>query len=142
MSLSQVGWTTAIVSCMASRSVKFQNYRWYRTLLLALLLTLLILPYNSCTAKTSLATCRIKRLQFKILLLTFKAIHGLSPPYISELITVKPESTYSLRSNNSTLLRPPTQKLLPTLGARSFAAAAPALWNKLPADIRNVASFK
>ena len=32
----------------------------------------------------------IKRIQFKILLLTFKAIHGLSPPYIRELITVKP----------------------------------------------------
>ena len=43
------------------------------------------------------------------------------------------------------LLLPPTQKMLPTLGARSFAAAAaPALWNKVskvPADIRNVASL-
>ena len=33
------------------------------------------------------------------------------------------------------------QKMLPTLGAFSFAAAAPALWNKLPADVRNVASL-
>ena len=44
------------------------------------------------------------------------------------------------------LLLPPTTKMLPTLGARSFAAAAaaPALWNKVskvPADIRNVASL-
>ena len=86
----------------------------------------------------------VKQIQFKILLLTscFKAIHGLSPPYISELITVKPKSTYGLRSNNSTPLQPPTQKMLAKLGARSFAAAAPALWNKLPADIRNVASLK
>ena len=83
----------------------------------------------------------VKQIQFKILLLTFKAIHGLSPPYISELITVKPKSTYGRRSNISTLLLPPTQKMLPTLGARSFAAAAPALWNKLPADFRNVASL-
>ena len=85
----------------------------------------------------------VKRIQFKILLLSFKAIHdhGLSPPYISDLITVKPKSTYGLHSNNSTLLLPPTQEMLPTLGARSFAAAAPALWNKLPADIRNVASL-
>ena len=83
----------------------------------------------------------VKRIQFKILLLTFKAIHGLSPPYINELITVKPKSTYGLRSNISTLLLPPTQKMLPTLGACSFAAAAPALWNKLPAHIRNVASL-
>ncbi|CAH3189218.1 unnamed protein product [Porites evermanni] len=83
----------------------------------------------------------VKQIQFKILLLTFKAIHGLSPPYISKLITVKPKSTYGRRSNISTLLLPPTQKMLPTLGARSFAAAAPALWNKLPAHIRNVASL-
>ena len=39
----------------------------------------------------------VKRIQFKILLLTFKAIHGPSPPYISELITVKPKSTYGLK---------------------------------------------
>ena len=83
----------------------------------------------------------VKRIQFKILLLTFKAIYGLSPPYISERITVKPKSTHGFRSNNSTLLLPPIQKMLPTLGARFFAAAAPALWNKLPADIRNVASL-
>ena len=75
------------------------------------------------------------------MLLTFKAIHGLSPPYISELITVKPKSTYGLRSNNSTLLLPPTQKMLATVGAHSFGAAAPVLWNKLPADIRSVASL-
>ena len=80
-------------------------------------------------------------IQFKILLLTFKAIHSLSPSYIGELTSVKPKSTYGLRSNNSTLLLPPTQKMLPTLGARFFAAAAPVLWNKLPADIRNVASL-
>ena len=83
----------------------------------------------------------VKRIQFKILLLTFKVIYGLTPPYISELITVKSKSTHGLRSNNSTLLLPPTQKMLPTRAARSFAAAAPALWNKLPAYIRNVASL-
>ena len=79
----------------------------------------------------------IKRIQFKILLLTFKAIHGLSPPYISELITVKPKSIYGLHSNNSNLLLPPVEKMLPTLGARSFAV----LWNRLPSDITNVPSL-
>ena len=83
----------------------------------------------------------VKRIQFKMLLLTFKPIHGLSPPYISELFTAKLKSTYGLRSNNSTLPLPPTQKMLPILGARSFAAAVPALWNKLPADVRKVASL-
>ena len=141
MRLSQVGWTIGIVSCMASRRLKFQNYREYRTLPLALLLDLSKFCHITPVLWQLHWLPVVKRIQFKILLLTFKAIHGLSPPYISELITVKPKSTYGLRSNISTLLLPPTQKMLPTLGARSFAAAAPALWNKLPADIRNVASL-
>lgn len=29
------------------------------------------------------------RIQFKILILLFKAVHGLAPPYISNLITVR-----------------------------------------------------
>jgi len=47
------------------------------------------------------------RIHFKILLLVFKAIHGLAPPYISDLRTVKPKSSYDLRSNSSLLLEPP-----------------------------------
>ena len=40
-------------------------------------------------------------IDFKVLLLTFKSIHGLAPPYISERIPVKDMSgRYSLRSNN------------------------------------------
>jgi len=37
------------------------------------------------------------RIQFKILILVFKAIHRLAPPYISDLITVKPKFSYNLR---------------------------------------------
>ena len=81
------------------------------------------------------------RIQFKILLLTFEALHGLSPPYISELITVKLKSILTVSVQTTVLLLPPVQQMLPTLGARSFAAAAPALWNKLPADVGNVASL-
>ena len=74
-----------------------------------------------------------KGIQFKILLLTFKAIHGLCQTQIY--------GQYSAATYSTLLLRP-MQKMLPTLGACSFAtAAAPALWNKLPADVRNVASL-
>ena len=85
----------------------------------------------------------VKCFQFKILLLTFKSIHGLFSPYISQLINVQPKSSYSLRSNNNTVLQYPQQKTLPlaTLGARSFAVNAAPLWNKLPAAIRNAASL-
>ena len=68
------------------------------------------------------------RVHFKILILTFKAIHGLAPKYIIELINIKPRSIYNLRSNQSLLLDPPKGKMLVTLGDRSFSAAAPYLW--------------
>ena len=60
------------------------------------------------------------RIYFKILILVFKAIHGLSLPYISDLNSVKPKSSYNLRSNSSLLLEPPKEKMLSTLGDRSF----------------------
>ena len=39
------------------------------------------------------------RIMFKIVVFTFKAIHGSAPTYISQLIRLKPKSTYMLRSN-------------------------------------------
>ena len=67
------------------------------------------------------------RIHFKILVLAFKAIHGLAPPYITGLISVRPNFSYNLRSNSSLLLEPPKEKMLATctLGARSFYAAVP-----------------
>ena len=56
------------------------------------------------------------RIQFKILILVFKAIHGLEPPYISDSITVKPKCSYNLRSNSSLLLEPPKEKMHSTPG--------------------------
>ena len=80
-------------------------------------------------------------IQFKILLLTFKAIHGFSPPYVSELITVKPKSTYDLRLSAATSY---TENAAFTW-CSPLCCCCHVLWNKLPADIRNVAflnSFK
>ena len=47
------------------------------------------------------------RIHFKILLLAFKAIHGLAPAYISNLLVIKRKSSYNLRSNSGILLEPP-----------------------------------
>ena len=81
------------------------------------------------------------RIHFKILILTFKSIYALCPSYISDLITIKSKSTYSLRSNDSLYLEFPKGNMLPTLGARSFHAAAPELWNSFPAEIRDIKSL-
>ena len=70
------------------------------------------------------------RISFKILILTFKAIYNMSPSYISNLVSIKSCSAYSLRSNSSLFLDRPKGCMLSTLGARSFYAAAPTLWNR------------
>ena len=41
----------------------------------------------------------LARIHFKILLLAFKAIHGLAPGYISNLLVIKLKSSYNLRSS-------------------------------------------
>ena len=79
------------------------------------------------------------RIQFKILLITFKAIHGLAPKYLHDLLTFK-SSLYNL----SILLSMPVARSK-TLGDRAFMVAAPRLWNSLPKGlhaITNVNSFK
>ena len=83
------------------------------------------------------------RIEFKILLITFKAIHGLAPKYLSDLLTFK-SSLYNLRSSGSILLSMPAVRLK-TLGDRAFMVAAPTLCNSLPKELRaitNVSSFK
>ena len=82
------------------------------------------------------------RINFKILLITYKALHGLAPNYTTELITVKPLSRCNLRSDGALFLQRPTIKGLATLGDRSFALAAPTLWNELSTEIRHANSLR
>ena len=85
------------------------------------------------------------RINFKILLLTFKALHGIAPSYISDLIKVKHNTRYSLRSNEGVCLMHPKGRMKKSFRDRSFSMAAPTLWNNLPASLcsmSNISSFK
>ena len=80
-----------------------------------------------------------QRIIFKILLITYRAIHDMAPLYIQELVTLKSSSNlrYRLRSSEDRLLlRVPSSKSKITLGDRAFMFAAPKLWNALPISIR------
>ena len=81
------------------------------------------------------------RIQFKILMITLKAIHAITPSYLSNLICIRLSSRYSLRNNDTKFLERPKGVMRTTLGARSFHASAPALWNSLPAHIRMIDSL-
>ena len=80
------------------------------------------------------------RIDYKILLSTFKCLYGLAPTYLSDLISIKPNSLYHLRSTGKLLLDHPKGEILTTLGARSFSAA-PKLWNGLPVELRQATSL-
>ena len=75
------------------------------------------------------------RILFKLLVLTFKCIHGDAPTYLSNLITIKPISTFGLRSNEMPYLLQEVRSKLVNAGDRSFAIAAPSEWDKLPSEI-------
>ena len=66
------------------------------------------------------------RIYFEIILITYKlkALHGTAPKYICDLITLKPNSSYGLRSNDDYMLKPLAVKMLPTLGDRALASVA------------------
>jgi hypothetical protein len=84
-----------------------------------------------------------ERIVYKVLLITYKALHGEAPQYISQLITPYVPSRH-LRSSSRNLLEVVRVKTK-LYGARSFAAAAPVMWNSLPCHIRdcdNINVFK
>ena len=77
------------------------------------------------------------RINFKILLLTFKAIHELALSYINDLVKINSlNSRDKLRSNDGILLSHPNFKTSTTLGDHAFVASALKLWNDLLLEIR------
>ena len=79
-----------------------------------------------------------QRITFKIAVITFKALHGSAPDYITELI--KPYSpSRSLQSSNKLLFK--RRFNLMAHGGRSFTMATPSVWNTLPLELRSCCSL-
>ena len=79
------------------------------------------------------------RIIFKVLLITFKIIHGLCPAYLSSLLQLY-QPQRSLRSSSKLLFTVPTVNFV-TYGERAFSFSAPILWNNLPDPIKNTTSL-
>ena len=83
------------------------------------------------------------RFNFKILFLTFKALHSSAPSYLSSLLQPYTPAR-SLRSQQQHLLLVPKTRTQ-YYGDRSFVNTAATLWNQLPIALRTaptVTSFK
>ena len=78
-----------------------------------------------------------------MLLLTYTALHDLSPEYMSELLH-KPKYTHNLRSQSQYLLSVLKSRTV-TYGDRAFSVCTPKLWNDLLFQLRissNIQAFK
>ena len=77
-------------------------------------------------------------IKFKIATITFKVLKNRKPSYLLDLL--QPHNPQrSLRSSDKLLLDTP--KIKTALATRSFAHAAPSVWNSLPFDLRNSSSL-
>ena len=86
-----------------------------------------------------------QRVKFKLCLLTYKALHGLAPNYLSELCTpiASIDSRTRMRSASAgDLIIPRTTT---SFADRAFASAGPRTWKNLQSNIKSadsVSSFK
>ena len=79
------------------------------------------------------------RIEFKLLVLVYQAVHHLGPSYLTSLVTPY-APTRSLRSaaqRSLTILR----YNLDRYGRRTFSVSCPSLWNNLPLTIREADSL-
>ena len=83
-----------------------------------------------------LASLPVKaKADFKVLLLTYKILHGVAPTYVSDLVI----PTCMLQSQDAGLLTVPRISKQ-TAGGRAFSYRVPFLWNGLPIHVRDADS--
>uniref|UniRef100_A0A803JPN8 Reverse transcriptase domain-containing protein n=1 Tax=Xenopus tropicalis TaxID=8364 RepID=A0A803JPN8_XENTR len=80
-----------------------------------------------------------QRIVYKLLLLTFKALHSSAPHYISSLVSPHVPGRLLRSSQSNRLVAPPTTTAVSRL--KSFCLAAPYIWNSLPDVLRRESSL-
>ena len=81
-----------------------------------------------------------QRIEFKLLVFTYKAVHGDAPKYLSDLVCLyKPVRALRSAKNNLLIVVRTHVKA----GDNSFVVAAATLWHALPNNIKTcLATFK
>ena len=80
-----------------------------------------------------------RRIEYKILSLTYRAIHRQAPQYLCDMLPLY-QPARALRSQSTLTLTVPRSRTK-TYGDRCFPKAAALLWNSLPANLRDTNSI-
>ncbi|XP_072050137.1 uncharacterized protein [Amphiura filiformis] len=80
-----------------------------------------------------------QRIDFKIMVLTYKSLHQQAPEYLSSMLQIQTDRR-PLRSSSAPLLFEPRTHHR-TFADRAFTCYAPRQWNRLPKHIRNANSL-
>ena len=78
------------------------------------------------------------RIEFKILIMVYKSLHGRTSLYLRELLCRRPDRGTRQDGKNNPLV--PKAKWT-TFGARTFQYGGPKLWNSLPNDLKNLSGL-
>ena len=82
-----------------------------------------------------------QRIEYKIAVLTYKALHGSAPRYLGPLVPVADlPGRRALRSAGTSRLSVASVRLS-TVGSRAFPVAGPRIWNALPQDTTSAQSL-
>ena len=81
-----------------------------------------------------------RRIEFKILSLTYKALHNQAPEYVTNMLDVYTPRRCLRSASGATLLVIPASRTN-KYGDRCFRTAAPVLWNTLPEKVRSSSSL-
>ena len=79
------------------------------------------------------------RIEYKTLVYVYKAVNGLAPVYISELLTFKSRHSRLRQLHDHLQLSEPRSPLV--IGKRAFGNTAPVLWNRVPLSLRDSPSL-
>lgn len=79
-----------------------------------------------------------RRIEYKVLMYAFKALNGLAPGYIEDLV-VRHAPSRRLRSTDANLLNVPRTKS--RYGDRTFTNSSAKLWNSIPSHMRTISNL-
>ena len=79
------------------------------------------------------------RLKYKCAVYCYKCVHGIAPPYLSNMLKMYVPSR-NLRSKSKLLLCTKNPSFV-RVGGRAFSIHGPSFWNTLPYDLRSITTI-